>query len=360
MPFNFPAPRIGVLLAQLGTPDAPTARAVRPYLRQFLSDMRVVDYSPFVWQPLLRAIILTFRPRRSARLYQRIWTEEGSPLLLYSQRQAEGLQARLGEGFRVILGMRYGNPSIEAAMRQLESEGIDRILVLPMFPQFSSTTTASIYDAVYTAAAGRRCPLFNERKRSVPALHFVPPYYDHPGYIGALAARVRESLAGQPMPDKLILSFHGIPTRYERTGDPYSAQCRATAEALAQALGLGEDQWIMSFQSRFGPEPWLTPATDETLEHLAQARTARVAIFAPGFVADCLETLDELGHEGLQTWMEAGGSAEGFQFIPCLNDQAQWLDALADITRHEARSWLPQAQRHPEPQALIPEVSQTL
>jgi len=349
MPINS---QIGVLLAQLGTPDAPTARAVRPYLRQFLSDMRVVDYSPFAWQPLLQAIILTVRPRRSAKLYARVWTADGSPLLIYSQRQAAGLQARLGEGFRVILGMRYGRPSIESALRQMEDEGIDRILVLPMFPQFSSTTTASIYDAVYTAAAGRRCPLFHERKRSVPALHFVPPYYDHRGYIAALAARVRQSLAEQPKPDKLILSFHGIPTRYERTGDPYSAQCRVTAQALATELGLGEDEWLMSFQSRFGPEPWLTPATDETLKHLAQAKTARVAIFAPGFVADCLETVDELGHEGRDSWLEAGGSAEGFQFIPCLNDEPLWLDALADITRHEARSWLPQEVRQPaSPQA---------
>ncbi|MCS6836915.1 MAG: ferrochelatase [Anaerolineae bacterium] len=347
MLFNFDPAPVGVLLAQLGTPDAPTARALRPYLRQFLSDMRVIDYSPFAWQPILQSIILTFRPRRSARLYKRIWMEEGSPLLVYSRLQVEGLQARLGQGFRVILGMRYGDPSIESAMRQLEDEGINRIVVLPMFPQFSSTTTASIYDAVYTAAAGRRCPLFHQRKRSVPSLHFVPPYYAHPGYIEALAERVRESLAGQPMPDKLILSFHGIPTRYERTGDPYGAQCRATAEALAQALGLREDQWIATFQSRFGPEPWLTPATDETLERLAQAGTARVAILAPGFVADCLETIDELGHEGRNTWIEAGGDPEGFQFIPCLNDQALWLDALADITRREAQSWLPLSYAEP-------------
>ncbi|NJL96054.1 MAG: ferrochelatase [Anaerolineae bacterium] len=335
-----PSDRIGVIIAQLGTPDAPTATALRPYLRQFLSDMRVIDYSPFVWQPLLRGIILNTRPRKSARLYSRIWMDEGSPLMVYSERQMAGLQARLGERFRVVLGMTYGNPSMGSALDTLAEEGIERIVVFPMFPQFSSTTTASVYDAVYRAAAGRRCPLFHERKRAIPTLRFVPPYYDHPSYINAMAEHLRGVLQGlEAPPDQIIFSFHGIPQRYARTGDPYPAQCAVTAEHLAGALGLAQNQWRQTFQSRFGPEEWLQPYTDETLEHLPHEGHANVLIFSPGFVADCLETLDELGNEGREQFAEGGGDPEKFTFAACLNDHPCWLDTMAEIVTREAAGW---------------------
>ncbi len=332
---------IGVLLAQLGTPDAPTARSLRPYLRQFLSDMRVIDYHPLIWQPILHAIILTFRPRRSAKLYKRIWLPEGSPLLVYSQRQAEGLQARLGAGCRVLLGMTYGSPSIRSAFERFAAEGIDRIVVLPMFPQYSSTTTASVYDAVYRAAAGRRCPLFHERKRFVPALRFVASYPDHPGYIRALRMHLEAQIAALPQPpDKIVLSFHGIPERYERTGDPYRAECACTARALASACGWRDDEWVVSFQSRFGPERWLEPATDEVLSQLAAQGVKRPLVFAPGFVADCLETIDELGREGRSQFAEGGGDPASYRCALCLNDHPAWLDAMADLVR--ANVWMPE------------------
>jgi ferrochelatase len=331
------AQRIGVLVAQLGTPDAPAAQAVRPYLRQFLSDGRVIDYPPLLWRPILYAFILTFRPRRSASLYRRIWTEAGSPLLVHSQAQVSGLQARLGDTYRVILGMRYGNPSIQSAVRQLEREGIDRILVFPMFPQYSSTTTASIYDAAYAAAAGRQGFLFNERKRRVPTLRFAAPYYDHPGYIEAMKQRVEQAVHqwGRP-PDYYLFTFHGIPRRYVETGDPYPEQCRVTARLLAESLGLADDQWTVSFQSRLGPEPWLEPYTEQVLSQLG---AKRVLVFSPGFTADCLETLDELGREGLEQFDAGGGHREDFCLAPCLNDLPAWLDAMAAIVQQETLGW---------------------
>jgi ferrochelatase len=332
--------RIGVLVAQLGTPDAPTAKALRPYLAQFLSDMRVIDYSPFIWQPLLRGLLLNTRPRRSARLYKRIWLEEGSPLLVYTQRQAEKLQALLGDAFRVIIGMTYGSPSIRSAIQTLEAEGIDRIIVLPMFPQFSSTTTASVYDAVYRAAAGRRCPLFHERKRFIPTLRFVPPYYDHAGYIEAMRAHLTRVIAAMPQPpDHYVITFHGIPNRYVRTGDPYRAQCERTADLLAQAMGWRDEEWTICFQSRFGPEKWLEPYTDETIEHLPQRGIQRPLVFSPGFVTDCLETLDELGNEARESFEEGGGHGEHYTLAACLNDNDDFIAVLHQIVLQEAGGW---------------------
>jgi ferrochelatase len=337
---------IGVLIAQLGTPDAPTARALRPYLRQFLSDLRVIDYSPLIWQPILRGIILNTRPRRSARLYRRIWLEEGSPLLVYSERLVEGVQARLGSGFCVRLGMRYGSPSIESAIRAFETDGIDRIIVMPMFPQFSSTTTASIYDAVYRAAAGRRCPLFHERKRAVPTLRFIEPYYDHSAYIAAMRDHLRACFAGlDAPPDKYIITFHGIPNRYIKTGDPYRAQCERTAALLAEAMGWGDDDWLICFQSRFGPEKWLEPYTDQTLESLAEHGVRRPLVFSPGFVTDCLETLDELGNEGRAQFAEGGGDPAHYHLAPCLNASPAWIDAVTGLIEANAGGWLPEEAR---------------
>ncbi len=335
---------IGVLVAQLGTPDAPTPQALRPYLKQFLSDRRVIDYHPLLWQIILRGIILNTRPPRSAQLYQRIWLPEGSPLLVYSQQQVVGLQARLGEGFRVVLGMRYGNPSIESAMHSLAAEGIERIIVLPMFPQFSSTTTTSIYDAVYTAAAGRRCPLFHERKRTAPTLRFVEPYYDHPAYIAALTAHLKEQIAAQPTPpDHIVISFHGIPRRYVEEGDPYRHHCEATARLLAEAMGWRGEEWTLCFQSRFGPEKWLEPYTDATLEGLSRRGIRHPLVFSPGFVTDCLETLDELGHEGRAQFAAGGGNPDRFVFAPCLNTHPVWLEALTRLVQTNALGWVDEA-----------------
>ncbi|MDE2809176.1 MAG: ferrochelatase [Gemmatimonadota bacterium] len=330
--------RIGVLVAQLGTPQAPTARALRPYLRQFLSDPRVIDLHPLRWYPILYLFVLTRRPARSAALYANIWTDEGSPLMVHSQAQTRGLQERLGAAYRVVLGMRYGEPSIERAIQSLESEGIERILVFPMFPQFSCATTGSIYDAVNRAALGRRCPWFFARKRQMPALRFVPPYADHPAYINALKQSVAEAVARLSWtPDRYLITFHGIPQRYVDEGDPYRRHCEETARQLATALGLADDEWISGFQSRFGKEPWLEPYTEEVLERLGGQGVRRLVAICPGFTADCLETLDEIGREGVEQFSHGGG--QQFHLVPCLNDHPAWLDAMAAIARQELAGW---------------------
>lgn len=332
--------RIGVLVAQLGTPDEPTAKGLRPYLKQFLSDRRVIDYPPLVWQPILRGIILQTRPKRSARLYQRIWLEDGSPLLVYSNEQVEGLQERLGNNYRVILGMTYGNPSIHDAIRTLEAEGIDRIIVLPMFPQYSSTTTASIYDAVYAAAAGTRNLFRDDRKRFIPAVRFVAPYFDDDDYIEAMRIHLQDEVEKlEHAPDKYLLTFHGIPNRYITTGDPYREQCERTAALLAEAMGWRDDEWTISFQSRFGPEAWLAPYTEQVLEGLCHQGVERPLLFAPGFVTDCLETLDELGNEGREQFAEGGGDGGKFCLAPCLNANPHWIDAMAELVRQNAGGW---------------------
>ncbi|MBI93833.1 MAG: ferrochelatase [Gemmatimonadaceae bacterium] len=329
---------MGVLIAQLGTPAAPTAKALRPYLRQFLSDPRVIDLKWWKWLPILYLFILTRRPARSAKLYSRIWTDAGSPLQLTSQSQVEGLQQRLGENYRVILGMRYGEPSIEQAMARLQREEIERIVVLPMFPQFSCSTTASIYDAVNQAAFGRRCPLFFDRRRRMPTLRFVPPYFEHPDYIDSLKIRVEEQVEalGQA-PDRYLITFHGVPARYVEEGDPYRRQCERTADLLAEALQLAPDQWRVGFQSRFGKEPWLEPYTEELLADFGREGIETLVVTCPGFTADCLETLDELGHEGQQQFSATGGGE--LHLVPCVNDHPHWLDAMATIVRQESAGW---------------------
>ncbi|GAB4517441.1 MAG: ferrochelatase [Anaerolineae bacterium] len=338
--------RVGVVLAQLGTPDAPTAQALGPYLKQFLSDRRVIDYHPLVWQPILQGIILRTRPRRSARLYARIWLDEGSPLLVYSEAQVQGLQVRLGEDYRVVLGMTYGSPSISAAIQTLENEGIDRIVVLPMFPQYSSTTTASIYDSVYRAAGGRRDVPFYKHKRFVPTLRFIEPYYDHPGYIEAMKRHLEAEVEHLSYtPDKFIISFHGIPNRYVRTGDPYRDQCEHTAQLLAEAMGWRDEQWTLSFQSQFGPEKWLQPYTEDVLTALHEQGVERPLVFSPGFVTDCLETLDELGNEGREQFEEGGGHGEHYHLAPCLNAFPFWLDVMAELVRENAEGWVKPAAR---------------
>lgn len=315
----------GVLLAQLGTPDAPTASAVRRYLGQFLGDRRVVDLSPWLWRPILHGIILRVRPRRSAALYRHIWTPEGSPLLTISRAQAAGVAARLGERFRVELGMRYGNPPLPDALTRLVEAGCQRIVVLPLFPQFSCSTSASVFDAVAAWARGRR---------DVPDLRFVHGFADDPGWIAALAERVRASGAVLGPQAPLLISFHGVPQRYVDQGDPYFRECRATAGALAAALKLAPDAWRVIFQSRFGREPWLQPYADEVFPALPQGGVRTVTVLAASFTADCLESLDELGREYRHRFFEAGGTS--YTLVPCPNDSPAALDALTAIVRSHA------------------------
>ena len=330
--------RVGVLLAQLGTPEAPTAKALRPYLRQFLSDPRVIDLNPLKWWPILYLFILTRRPARSARLYKRIWTDAGSPLLVHSRAQEQGVQERLGKNFRVIVGMRYGQPSIDAAMAQFAKESIERIVVFPMFPQFSCATTGSIFDAVTRAAFGRRCPLFFDRRRHMPTIRFVPPYFEQTDYIDSLKVIVeQEAEALGSVPDRYLITFHGIPLRYVEEGDPYRDQCLQTGKLLADALGLKPEQWVQGFQSRFGKQEWLQPYTEEVLAELPAQGVRTLLATCPGFTADCLETVDEVGREGSEIFSTAGG--ESLHLAPCLNSHPRWLDAMTTIVRNEASGW---------------------
>lgn len=333
--------KVGVLLAQIGTPSEPTAKAVRPYLKRFLSDRRVVDYHPLLWQPLLQGIILRVRPKRSAKLYQEIWTEQGSPLRIHAYSQQVSLQNRLGDQFRVEVGMGYSEPSIAQAVKALEDDGITRIIVMPLYPQYSSTTTASIYDEVYFAAMGRRSASGSTAKRFVPTLRFADAYYDHPGYIAAAKQHLDQQLQLlETPPDKFFLTFHGIPERYADTGDPYRDQCFVSAHLLAEAMNWTPNQWEICFQSRFGREPWIGPATFDVLTNLAQQGVQRPFMFAPGFASDCLETLHELGIEGREVFKNAGGSVKNFTMVPCLNDHDSWIDFLAEYVRSNAQGWV--------------------
>lgn len=317
---------IGVLLAQVGTPEAPTPRAVRRYLGNFLSDRRVVDYPAWWWQPLLRGIILPTRSPRSARLYQRIWTAAGSPLLVESEKQRALLQQQLGAGYRVALGMAYAGPSFGAAIDDLLRAGATSIAVLPMFPQYSSATTASVYEASFAAAIARGAT----PRRFVPALHFIPPYPDDPDYIEALRQRVTDAIASAK-PDHIVLSFHGLPERFVKEGDPYDAECNRTVTALAGAMRWSASDYTVSFQSRFGRERWLEPATAEVLGGLHAKGVKRPLIVAPGFTTDCLETLDELGNEGRDQFAHGGGDPAAYSLCPCLNDHPAWIAAMARL-----------------------------
>ncbi len=322
-------PAAGLLLVNLGTPDSPAPADVRRYLAEFLWDPRVVETPRWLWWPLLHGIILNTRPRRSAEAYARIWTETGSPLLLHTRRQAEALQARLGEQVKVVPAMRYGNPSIAAGLRELREAGCERILVLPLYPQYSATTTASTFDAVTEEL---------RRWRRVPELRFIGQYHSEPGYIAALAASIREYQQENGTPEKLILSFHGIPQRYAEAGDPYPRQCERTARLLAEALGLEEGRWQLTYQSRMGREPWLQPYTSATLEALAREGVRHVQVLCPGFAADCLETLEEIAIENRDIFLAHGG--ERYGYIPCLNDRPDHVEALAAIARSHLGGWI--------------------
>ncbi len=316
------APKIGVLLAQLGSPDAPTASALRRFLGEFLADPRVVDLSPWLWRPILHGIILRVRPKRSAALYAKVWTDEGSPIIATSIAQQRGLQERLGEDFLVELGMRYGNPRMSDALDRLMAAGCEDVVVLPMFPQYCSATTASVFDAVAAWAKPRR---------EMPSLRFIRSFATHPAYVDAVAADVRRSGVEPSSSSPLLFSYHGIPQRYADTGDPYPLECEATTHAVVKTLGLPDGTWHVLYQSRFGREPWLQPYLDVTLEELPGQGTSSVAVITPSFVADCLETIDEVGREAKDSFEEAGG--KDYVRIPCPNDSPEFLAALEAIVR---------------------------
>lgn len=325
--------RIGVLLANLGTPDSPSTRDVRRYLKQFLWDPRVVEVPRPVWWLVLNLVILTTRPRRSARAYAKIWTDEGSPLLVISQQQQAALQAQLQTRYdgqvTTALAMCYGSPSVASGLEQLRAAGCRRILVLPLYPQYSATSTAAVFDAIYREMQGWR---------AVPELRFVNDYFDDDAYIRALADSVRHYQAEHGTPDRLLFSFHGIPQAYADAGDIYPCQCEVTAMLLAKELGLDASQWQFSYQSRLGPKAWLKPYTDETLAALPGEGVKRIQVMCPGFSVDCLETLEEMAMENRDVFLEAGG--EQYDYIPCLNAEAAHIDMFDGLVAKHLQGWL--------------------
>ena len=328
-PENHPAipPRkLGVLLINLGTPDAADAPSVKRYLAEFLSDRRVVEIPQIVWQPILRGIILTTRPKKSAHAYQQVWRDDGSPLAAITRLQAEALKDAFGPGVLVDWAMRYGNPSIAARLAAMKANGCDRILLAPLYPQYCGATTATANDKAFEVLAGMRWQ---------PAIRTLPPYHDDAAYIAALKTSVEASLAALDFePEAIVASFHGMPQRTLELGDPYHCQCRKTARLLSEAMGR---ELLVAFQSRFGRAKWLEPATDKVLEALPGKGVKRVAIVAPGFSADCLETLEELAIRGRESFLAAGGTH--FAYLPCLNDSAPGIDMLRLLIARELEGW---------------------
>jgi ferrochelatase len=321
-----------ILLVNLGTPEAPTAAAVRRYLREFLSDRRVVEIPRVIWNPILYGLVLTTRPKQSAKRYAAIWTRDGSPLALYTERQAKLLQGLLGERLRsplvVDYAMRYGEPSIDRVLAKLKGAGCERLLVLPLYPQYAASTTATALDSVAATLA---------RTRNVPELRVVKHFHDHPAYIRALGDLARDYWRANGRPDSLVMSFHGLPQYTLDRGDPYYCECHKTARLLAEELELPDSAWQIAFQSRFGRAEWLKPYTTTVLQSLARQRR-RVDVICPGFVADCLETLEEIGIEGRELFRAAGG--ETLRLLPCLNDRPGWIEALATIARDQLFGWV--------------------
>lgn len=323
--------KTAIVFVNLGTPDAPTAKAVRRYLKEFLSDRRVVEIPRAIWWFILNGIILPFRSKQSAEKYASIWMEQGSPLKIYTEKQAALLQSVLnerGEDVTVTYAMRYGNPSVPDVLSRLKNEGYDRIIILPAYPQYSGTTTASVFDAVFA---------YYKRARNIPQLRLVKHYYDHPSYIDALKQRILAYWAEHGRPDKLVMSFHGVPKRTQMLGDPYYYECQKTAKLLAEALGLPESKYLLTFQSRFGRAEWLQPYTAPTLEQFGKAGVKRIDVVCPGFTSDCLETLEEIAMEGRDVFLAAGGKT--FNYISCLNDTAPAGQALADIAAGYLAGW---------------------
>ncbi|QEA14140.1 ferrochelatase [Comamonas flocculans] len=326
------APTTAVLLCNLGTPQAPTTAALRSYLAEFLSDPRVVEIPRAAWWPILHGIILRTRPARSAAKYRSIWTAEGSPLLLWTQKQAlmlQGWLAQAGLPTTVLPAMRYGQPAIAAQLQALMAQGVQRVLVLPLYPQYSATTIASVNDAVNQWSTG---------VRALPELRFVNGYHDQSDYIAALAQSVRQHWQREGgRAEKLLISFHGIPQRNVRLGDPYAEQCHATTELLARELQLNSGEYQLSFQSRFGRAEWLQPYTEPTAIALAQGGTRSLDVICPGFTSDCLETLEEINQEVRDAFLKAGG--QSFRYIPCLNDSHAWITALSRIAQQHLAGW---------------------
>lgn len=322
---------IGVLLVNLGSPEAPETGAVRRYLAEFLSDPRVIEAPRWLWWPILHGVILRVRPRRSAEAYASVWMTEGSPLLVYSRRQATALQMILNRQapgvYQVAVAMRYGCPAMAAALDRLRASGCERILVLPLYPQYSATTTASVIDSVGAWLSAQR---------AVPEMQWISQYASAPGYIAALAASVRTHWDRAGRGERLLMSFHGIPQHYADLGDPYPMQCQMTAQALAAALGLETDQWAMAFQSRFGPTRWLGPYTDDVLTEWAARGVRTVDALCPGFAADCLETLEEIAIRYAGAFQKQGGT---LRYIPALNDAPDHVDFLADLVSRRTMPW---------------------
>jgi ferrochelatase len=323
--------KTAIVLINLGTPDAPTASAVRRYLKEFLSDPRVVEIPKLLWWLILHAIILPFRSGKSAHKYASIWTADGSPLRVHTEKQAILLRGYLGQrghDVQVVYAMRYGSTGVPEVLRKLKENGVDRILILPAYPQYSGPTTGSIYDAVFAHYAN---------ERNVPEMRFIKHYHDHPGYIRALADTVNAYWQRHGRPDKLVISFHGVPKRTLLLGDPYFCEAHKTARLLAEQLGLTEDRFLLTFQSRFGKAEWLQPYTVPSLQKLAQQGNRRVDVICPGFVSDCLETLEEIAMEARDTFVDAGGKE--FHYIPCLNESSSWISALAELAEQHLQGW---------------------
>lgn len=332
--------KIGVVLAQVGTPIEPTKHALKPYLKNFLSDERIIDSPRWLWLPILHGIVLRRRPQRIAKHYADIWTKNGSPLLVYSKAQAKGVQKRLGNKYKVMLGFAYAEPSMGSAMKELENAGITKIVVLPLFPQFSTTTTASIYDEISFHALGRENRKGKPKKKYSPALCFIPPYFDDPEYIKVLAGNVKKQIAKlKHKPSKIMISFHGIPKSYVDEGDPYPEHCKETTKLLARAMGWQKKDYLQTFQSRFGRAEWLQPYTQIELPKWASQGVERPYIISPGFTTDCLETIHELGIEAEELVEEAGGDPKKVGRASCLNDDPKWLDYMTKLIRKNSSGW---------------------
>lgn len=317
--------RVGVLLLNLGTPDAPTASAVRRYLAEFLSDPRVVEIPKLIWMLILHGIILRVRPAKSAALYEKVWTQAGSPLMDISLRQTAKLTDKLaseGIDVSVHLAMRYGNPSVASTLQNMHKQGVDKIVVLPLYPQYAAPTTGSAFDAIAKELS---------QWRYIPSLHFINTYHDHPDFIEALAESIRVDFENQGKPEKLVLSYHGMPERNLHLGDPYYCFCAKTTRLVTEKLGLSQDEFVMTFQSRFGKAKWLQPYTDATMQALPNAGVRDVAIVCPAFSADCLETLEEIVGENGHIFTEAGGNK--FRYIPALNDNDAHITMMANLVR---------------------------
>lgn len=330
-------PKIGVLITNLGTPESPTPKALKTYLAEFLSDPRVVEFPRLLWFFILHGIILNIRPRRSAKAYASVWQDQGSPLMIHTKAQAQALRDQLqqeyGDNILVDFAMRYGQPSINNQLEKFQQAGVRQLLVLPLYPQYSAATTASTFDALAKDFMQRRW---------LPDIRFISHYHDYPLYIDALAESIQHFQQEHGQTDKLIFSYHGIPKRYLDNGDPYHCECYKTTRLIAEKLGLSKDQYLTCFQSRFGREEWLKPYTDETLKSLPAQGVKSVQMICPGFSADCLETIEEIGEENCEYFLEAGG--EDYHYIPALNADKAHIHCLAELVKENLQGWnMPEA-----------------